>query len=203
MLVLHRAQGGQGAINISTLDSFASKWLLPRLRGFRRGVTRYPIPGAMVYPATTTDLKQVYASDGRANVEIGTVFPTRDIRAGLYVDAMLGKHFALLGSTGTGKSTSAALILHRICEAAPQGHVLMIDPHGGKNDLGAVTNFTPEYPTKMDQGLKRGPSDPWPIDENVVLIANNDQLVYTNAGSDPYSNNNGVTMLSQNQSNID
>jgi transcriptional regulator with AAA-type ATPase domain len=47
---------------------------------------------------------------------IGTVFPTRDIRAALYVDAMLGKHFALLGSTGTGKSTSAALILHRICE---------------------------------------------------------------------------------------
>jgi DNA helicase HerA-like ATPase len=35
-----------------------------------------------------------------------------------------------LGSTGTGKSTSAALILHRICEAAPKGHILMIDPHG-------------------------------------------------------------------------
>ena len=56
--------------------------------------------------------------------------PTRDIRAGLYVDALLGKHFALLGSTGTGKSTSAALILHRICELAPEGHILMIDPHG-------------------------------------------------------------------------
>ena len=43
---------------------------------------------------------------------------------------MLGKHFALVGSTGTGKSTSAALILHRICELAPQGHIVMIDPHG-------------------------------------------------------------------------
>jgi hypothetical protein len=43
---------------------------------------------------------------------------------------MLGKHFALLGSTGTGKSTSAALILHRICDAAPDGHIVMIDPHG-------------------------------------------------------------------------
>lgn len=30
-----RAQGGEGAINLSTLDSFASKWLLPRLRNFR------------------------------------------------------------------------------------------------------------------------------------------------------------------------
>jgi DNA helicase HerA-like ATPase len=104
--------------------------LTGRIHGFRRGVTRYPVPGAMVYPATTKDLEQIYASDGRANITIGKVFPTKDIRAGLYVDAMLGKHFALLGSTGTGKSTSAALILHRICEAAPKGHIVMIDPHG-------------------------------------------------------------------------
>ncbi len=104
--------------------------LTGRIHSFRRGVTRYPIPGALVYPATSNDLRQIYASDGRANVQIGTVFPTRDIRAGLYIDALLGKHFALLGSTGTGKSTSAALILHRICEAAPDGHILMVDPHG-------------------------------------------------------------------------
>ena len=37
----------------------------------------------------------------------------------------------------------------------------------------------------------------------MVLIANNDQLVYTNSGTDPYSNGSGSTMLGQNQSNID
>ncbi len=104
--------------------------LTGRIHSFRRGVTRYPIPGALIYPATSNDLKQIYSSDGRSSIEVGTVFPTKDIRAGLYVDAMLGKHFALLGSTGTGKSTSAALILHRICEHAPEGHIVMIDPHG-------------------------------------------------------------------------
>ena len=104
--------------------------LTGKLYQFRRGVTRYPTPGAEVYPITTADLRQIYAAEGRAHVEIGSVYPTRDIRAALYVDAMLGKHFALLGSTGTGKSTSAALILHRICEMAPEGHIVMIDPHG-------------------------------------------------------------------------
>ena len=104
--------------------------LTGRIHSFRRGVTRYPMPGALIYPATSNDLKQIYASDGRTTVQVGKVYPTKDIRAGLYIDAMLGKHFALLGSTGTGKSTSAALILHRICEAAPEGHILMIDPHG-------------------------------------------------------------------------
>src|SRR3546814_15950475 len=75
-------------------------------------------------------MRQIYAADERTNIEIGTVYPTKDTRGALYVDAMLGKHFALLGSTGTGKSTSAALILHKICDLAPQGHIVMIDPHG-------------------------------------------------------------------------
>lgn len=104
--------------------------LTGKIYNFRRGVTRYPVPGSDVYAVSSADLKQVYAADGRMNVEIGTVFPTKDIRGSLYIDAMLGKHFALLGSTGTGKSTSAALILHKICDVAPEGHIVMIDPHG-------------------------------------------------------------------------
>ena len=124
-----RANGGIIA-DIDFLGEGQEEKLTGRIHGFRRGVTRYPVPGALIFPATTEDLKQIYASDGRSNIQIGTVYPTKDIRAGLYIDAMLGKHFALLGSTGTGKSTSAALILHRICEAAPQGHIVMIDPHG-------------------------------------------------------------------------
>ncbi len=34
------------------------------------------------------------------------------------------------------------------------------------------------------------------------LVANNINVVYTNSGTDPYTNNNGVTMLSQNQTNL-
>lgn len=124
---------GDGSNIIAAIDFMGEgreEKLTGRIHSFRRGVTRYPLPGALVYPATTEDLRQIYASDGRSSIQIGTVYPTSDIRAGMYVDAMLGKHFALLGSTGTGKSTSAALILHRICESAPAGHIVMIDPHG-------------------------------------------------------------------------
>jgi hypothetical protein len=101
-----------------------------RISNFRRGVTRYPIPGAAVLPVTTDDLRAVFAASDEPHIEIGTVYPTDDIRGALYVDPMLSKHFAVLGSTGTGKSTSVALILHRISQLSPEGHIVMIDPHG-------------------------------------------------------------------------
>jgi len=37
----------------------------------------------------------------------------------------------------------------------------------------------------------------------MVLVANNNLIVYTNGGTDPYTNSNGSTMLSQNQTNLD
>jgi hypothetical protein len=100
------------------------------ISNFRRGVTRYPIPGSEVLPVSTDDLRAVFAASDEPHVEIGTVYPTEDIRGALYVDPMLSKHFAILGSTGTGKSTSVALILHRISQLSPEGHIVMIDPHG-------------------------------------------------------------------------
>jgi len=53
------------------------------------------------------------------------------------------------------------------------GAIAMIDAKVGKNSLDAITNFTPEYRKEMDQGLRRGPCDPWPLSKDVVLIANN------------------------------
>ncbi|MET3824699.1 DNA helicase HerA-like ATPase [Sphingomonas sp. PvP055] len=118
------------AAQIDFLGEADEEKLTGKIYNFRRGVTRYPTPGCLAYPVSSADMTQIYAADDRARIEIGTVYPTRDVRAALYVDALLGRHFALLGSTGTGKSTATALILHRICEMAPHGHVVMIDPHG-------------------------------------------------------------------------
>jgi uncharacterized protein len=127
---LHERDQGVIMAAVDFLGEGDEEKLTGKIYNFRRGVTRYPVPGSEVYAVSSPDMKQVYAADARAHVEIGTVFPTKDIRGALYVDAMLGKHFALLGSTGTGKSTSAALILHKICDIAPEGHIVMIDPHG-------------------------------------------------------------------------
>ena len=100
------------------------------LTNFRRGVTRFPRTGDPVVAVSHDDLVELFGTQRLPTVEIGSVYPTPDIRAALYIDPLLSKHFAILGSTGSGKSTATALILHRIIEKAPDAHVIVLDPHG-------------------------------------------------------------------------
>ena len=53
------------------------------------------------------------------------------------------------------------------------GAIAIIDPRLGKNEIAAVVNFTPEYPVRMDQGLRDGPCDPWPLSGSDIMFANN------------------------------
>lgn len=97
---------------------------------FRRGVSVYPHPGDAVWFAETADYEQVFAPPELAHIEIGTVYPSDSVRAPILFDLFLGRHFAVVGSSGTGKSTSVALLLQRIIDVAPHGHIVVLDPHG-------------------------------------------------------------------------
>ncbi len=122
------------------------------LYGFRRGVTSFPMPGATIHAITNAELAGIHGNRNIATIRVGTVHPARSVPATLAVDALLGRHFAMLGSTGTGKSTATAMILHRICELAPLGHIVMIDPHGeyanafrGEGEIHDVGNLRMPY----------------------------------------------------------
>ena len=98
--------------------------------GFQRGVSRLPSLDAEVYLATQADTEIVYALARRRTVSIGSVYQNPRVAARISVDDMLCKHFAILGTTGTGKSCALTLILKRILDQSPNGHVLLLDPHG-------------------------------------------------------------------------
>ena len=100
------------------------------LATFRRGVTVFPHPGDRLFMAALADLDRVYSPQDELHIEIGCVHPTTEVRASILVDRMLSRHFAVLGATGSGKSTTVALMLHRIISASPEGHIVMLDPHG-------------------------------------------------------------------------
>jgi DNA helicase HerA-like ATPase len=96
---------------------------------FRRGISSYPSLGDAVYRASQEELKKAYACDTDVAIRIGHIQQDPSIPAMIKIDEMLGKHFAVLGTTGTGKSCSVALILRRILEKNPQAHVLLLDVH--------------------------------------------------------------------------
>ncbi len=100
-----------------------------RPKSFRRGVSTYPALGDVVGRATKDELAMAYACNSGTAVRIGHIQQDSSIPAMIKIDELLGKHFAVLGTTGTGKSCSVALILRRILEHNPNAHVLLLDLH--------------------------------------------------------------------------
>jgi uncharacterized protein len=98
-------------------------------KSFRRGVSSYPSLGDIVFRANRTELAMAYACDADTAVRVGHIQQDPTIPAMIKIDEMLGKHFAILGTTGTGKSCTVALILRRILEKNPQAHILLLDVH--------------------------------------------------------------------------
>ncbi len=97
--------------------------------GFRRGVSLPPALGEIIYAATDDDLGLVYQSNTPDMLRIGTVYQADNRASMISTDGLLGKHFTIVGTTGSGKSCAVALILQRLLEANNKAHILLLDPH--------------------------------------------------------------------------
>ncbi len=96
---------------------------------FKRGITNYPVLGDLVFPASRRELDQAYAHNEADSIRVGTIHQDASIPAMIRFDDMLGKHFAVLGSTGTGKSCAVALLLRAVIDKNPNAHIVVLDPH--------------------------------------------------------------------------
>jgi uncharacterized protein len=96
---------------------------------FQRGVTNYPTIGDAVELISNQELRTVYAPTGSDQINIGTLQQDRSVAAYVDVEEMLSKHFAVLGSTGVGKSTGVSLLLNEILKARPNLRIFLLDVH--------------------------------------------------------------------------
>jgi DNA helicase HerA-like ATPase len=124
--------------NVPTSDIYvatASVDLLGEILGgperpkFQRGVTNYPTIGDSVELITHQDLRTVYAPVGSDQIDIGTLQQDPSVIAYVDVEELLSKHFAILGSTGVGKSTGVSLILNEILKSRPNLRIFLLDVH--------------------------------------------------------------------------
>ncbi|MEX0405200.1 ATP-binding protein [Aquibium sp. LZ166] len=96
---------------------------------FDRGITTYPNIGAIAHQIRVRDLEAVYQLAGRKSVSIGCLSQNANISARISVESMLNRHFAIVGTTGVGKSTAVSLLLHKAIEERPDLRILILDPH--------------------------------------------------------------------------
>jgi DNA helicase HerA-like ATPase len=96
---------------------------------FDRGITSYPHIGAIAHRIRSRDLQAVYDLAERRTITIGALSQDEDIDANIAIDDTLARHFAIVGTTGVGKSTAVSLLLRKAIAARPDLRVLILDPH--------------------------------------------------------------------------
>jgi DNA helicase HerA-like ATPase len=110
---------------------------------FSRGVETYPLPLQGAYICLNDELEAVYrAAEANAQdesispmVPIGNYIGGNNAVCRANIDKLFGHHFAILGSTGSGKSGTVASILHSVLDHKTEDitlkpRIVMIDPHG-------------------------------------------------------------------------
>jgi DNA helicase HerA-like ATPase len=111
---------------------------------FSSGISQYPYLGAIAHRIRAADLLRIYDAGKNDTCVIGKLSQDETIDAAIHIPSMLSKHFAIVGSTGVGKSTAVSLLLHKAIESDPKLRVLILDPH---NEFAAAF---PEHAVVID-----------------------------------------------------
>jgi DNA helicase HerA-like ATPase len=121
---------GQDAyVAIASVDLLGEILGGPERPKFQRGVTNYPTIGDAVDLINNQELRTVYAPSGSDQIDIGTLQQDPSVTAYVDVEEMLSKHFAVLGSTGVGKSSGVSLLLNEILKSRPNLRIFLLDVH--------------------------------------------------------------------------
>lgn len=139
---------------------------------FERGVSTFPLPQQKVYLTPKSELSYIFGQGGPAAVEIGEHVGTGGTPCYADMNELLGKHTAVLGSTGAGKSGTVAAILHCLLERGEKQHyekwnpqIVLLDPH---NEYGGA--FPGHHRLSTDEGTLSLPYWMLSLDETIGLL---------------------------------
>jgi DNA helicase HerA-like ATPase len=96
---------------------------------FQRGITEYPMIGEPAMLMSDRELRLIYHGSNATPSNVGVLQQDQAIPAHVDVDQLVSKHFAVLGTTGVGKSNGVAILLQHILKERPDLRIFLIDPH--------------------------------------------------------------------------
>ena len=96
---------------------------------FQRGITEYPTIGDPAVLMSDRELRLIYSGRSGKPSNVGVLQQDPSIATQIDIEQLVSKHFAVLGTTGTGKSNGVALLLQQTLEERPDLRIFLIDPH--------------------------------------------------------------------------
>lgn len=97
---------------------------------FERGVGQYPTTGAEVHAIGAGDIGKMFEEFEEYGFEVGALTSHPSIRISLHASNLFGRHFAILGQTGSGKSWTLASLVQKAVAEMPKAHIIILDLHG-------------------------------------------------------------------------
>lgn len=97
---------------------------------FERGVMQYPTTGAEVHAIGSGDVGKMFDRFRSKGLSVGALTSHPSLRVCLDPSNLFGRHAAILGQTGSGKSWTVASIVQRTVEVMPNAHIIILDLHG-------------------------------------------------------------------------
>jgi len=97
---------------------------------FDRGIGRYPTTGAEVHAIGSADIAKMFEKFQSKGFSVGTVATHPSLKVCLDPSNLFGRHFAILGQTGSGKSWTVASLVQRTVAVMPKAHIIILDLHG-------------------------------------------------------------------------
>ena len=135
-------QVGAGAVPENQVENqpYGNRWITIQLVGegqrageFQRGISQYPTISDEVHLVSEEDLKRIYGQPDKPYfVDVGHIAGAESIPSLIDVNKLITRHSAVVGTTGSGKSTTVASLLNALSDAEkyPSSRILVFDIHG-------------------------------------------------------------------------
>ncbi|HLD29216.1 MAG TPA: helicase HerA-like domain-containing protein, partial [bacterium] len=144
-------------------------------KSFQRGYVLPPFVGEEVHFPEPQDFERIFSGQQKElSIKVGHFHQMEEIPVLLHLDRLLARHTAVVGNTGSGKSTTVATLVMRLIEKYDHAHIALFDIHGEyslishprvkqiKADALKIPHWLlsfPQWKTLLNVGFRT--SEPW------------------------------------------
>jgi len=97
---------------------------------FDRGIHHFPTVGAELHMVSSWNLERIFSDFSEVFYKVGKLSSFESIDVYLDASNFFGRHAAILGQTGSGKSWTVTSLIQSALRYMPNAHIIIMDMHG-------------------------------------------------------------------------